>query len=115
MKPPPDREITPMITGMRLREFFARLAPAKIGLIARDCGVAAAEDRVDALVAYSQNYGLGVIHWRVRYPELAQDRWCIVESMANADRVAVAEAGLTANAARGCRASGSTAPLEEQP
>jgi hypothetical protein len=63
-----------MITGMRLREFFARLAPATIGFIARDCGVADAEDRVDALVAYSQNYGLSVIHWRVRYPELAQER-----------------------------------------
>jgi hypothetical protein len=63
-----------MITGMRLREFFARLAPATMGLIARDCGVADADDRVDALVAYSQNYGLDVIHWRVRYPELAQAR-----------------------------------------
>ena len=60
-----------MITEMRLREFFARLAPATIGFIARDCGVADADDRVDALVAYSQNYGLSVIHWRVRYPELA--------------------------------------------
>jgi hypothetical protein len=65
-----------MITGMRLREFFARLAPATIGFIARDCGVADADDRVDALVAYSQNYGLDVIHWRVRYPELAQERRC---------------------------------------
>jgi hypothetical protein len=61
-----------MISEMRLREFFTRLAPATIGFIARDCGVADADDRVDALVAYSQNYGLGVIHWRVRYPELAQ-------------------------------------------
>ena len=43
-------------------------------LIARDCGVANADDRVDALVAYSQTYGLDVIHWHMRYPELAQDR-----------------------------------------
>jgi hypothetical protein len=63
-----------MITVMRLREFFTRMAPATMGLIARDCGVADADDRVDALVAYSQNYGLDVIHWRVRYPELAQDQ-----------------------------------------
>ena len=61
-----------MITEMSLREFFARLSPATIGFIARHCDVADAEDRVDALVAYSQNYGLGVIHWRMRYPELAQ-------------------------------------------
>ena len=65
-----------MITEMSLREFFARLAPATIGSIARDCDVADAEDRVDALVAYSQNYGLGVIHWRMRYPELAQGGRC---------------------------------------
>jgi hypothetical protein len=63
-----------MITETGLREFFARMAPDTIGLIARDCGVADAEDRVGALVAYSQNYGLGVIHWRVRYPELTQER-----------------------------------------
>ena len=63
-----------MTTAMRLREFFTRMAPATMELIARDCGVADADDRVDALVAYSQNYGLSVIHWRVRYPELAQDR-----------------------------------------
>ena len=61
-----------MITEISLREFFARMAPATVELIARDCGVANADDRVYALVAYSQNYGLGVIHWRVRYPELAQ-------------------------------------------
>ena len=42
--------------------------------IAHDCGVADADNRVDALIAYSQHYGLDVIHWRVRYPELAQDR-----------------------------------------
>ena len=84
MRPPPDRGVTPMIAGMRLREFFARLAPAAIGFIARDCGVADAEDRVDALVAYSQNYGLGVIHWRVRYPELAQDRRCPADGSAAA-------------------------------
>ncbi|HME23197.1 MAG TPA: hypothetical protein VKI44_18010 [Acetobacteraceae bacterium] len=63
-----------MMTEMELQEFFARMAPATMGLIARDCGVAEANDRVDALVAYSQNYGLGIIHWRVRYPELASDR-----------------------------------------
>ena len=61
-----------MITEISLREFFARMAPATTELIARDCGVAGADDRVDALVASSQNYGLGVIHWRVRYPVLAQ-------------------------------------------
>jgi len=50
-----------MITEeMRLRELFTRVAPATMGLIARDCGVADADDRVDALVAYSQNYGLDV-------------------------------------------------------
>jgi len=59
---------------MRLREFFARLAPATIGFIARDCGVADADDRVDALVAYSSKYGLPISHWHVRYPELADDR-----------------------------------------
>jgi hypothetical protein len=69
---PPDRGITLMITAMRLRAFFTRMAPVTMELIARDCGVADADDRVDALVAYSQTYGLGVIHWRVRYPELAQ-------------------------------------------
>ena len=64
-----------MITEkMRLREFFARLAPATIGFIARDCGVADADDKVDALVAYSLKYGLPVSHWHVRYPELADDR-----------------------------------------
>ena len=42
--------------------------------VARDCGVADADDRIAALVAYSQRYGLGVIHWHVRYPELTQDR-----------------------------------------
>jgi hypothetical protein len=73
-KAPPDRGITLMITVMGLREFFTRMAPAAMELIARDCGVADADDRVDALVAYSQNYGLGVVHWHVRYPELAQDR-----------------------------------------
>ena len=65
-----------MITEMSLRKFFARLSPATIGFIARHCDVADAEDRVDALVAYSQNYGLGVIHWRMRYPELAQGGRC---------------------------------------
>ena len=64
-----------MITEkMRLREFFSRVAPATMGLIARDCGMADADDTVGALVAYSQNSGLDVIHWRVRYPELALDR-----------------------------------------
>ena len=63
-----------MTTAMRLREFFTRMAPATMELIARDCGVADADDRVGALVAYSQKYGLDVIHWRMRYPELAQDR-----------------------------------------
>ena len=62
-----------MIAAMRLREFFTCMAPATRERIARDCGVADA-DRVDALIAYSQRYGLDVIHWRVRYPELAQDR-----------------------------------------
>ena len=61
-----------MITEISLREFFTRMVPATVELIARDCGVADADDRVDALVTFSQNYGLGVIHWRVRYPELAQ-------------------------------------------
>ena len=63
-----------MITEMSLREFFARLAPAAIGFIARDCGVVDADDRVDALVVYSLKYGLPIIHWHVRYPELADDR-----------------------------------------
>ena len=53
---------------------FTRMAPATMELIARDCGVADADDRVDALVAYAQCYGLSVIHWRVRYPEFARDR-----------------------------------------
>ena len=61
-----------MTTAMRLREFFTRMAPATMELIARDCGVADADDRVDALVAYAQYYGLSVIHWRVRY-QVAQD------------------------------------------
>ena len=64
-----------MITEkMRLREFFARLAPATIGFIAHDCGVAGPDDRVDALVAYSLKYRLPISHWHVRYPELAADR-----------------------------------------
>ena len=63
-----------MIAAMRLREFFTCMAPATRERIARDCGVADADNRIDALVAYSQRYGLGVIHWHVRYPELAQDR-----------------------------------------
>jgi hypothetical protein len=73
-----------MITETGLREFFARMAPDTIGFIARDCGVADEEDRVDALVAYSQNYGLGVIHWRVRYPGLSQDRRCTPDGNAAA-------------------------------
>ena len=63
-----------MIAAMRLREFFTCMAPAMLERIARDCGVVDTDDRTAALVAYSQRYGLGVIHWRVRYPELAQDR-----------------------------------------
>ena len=63
-----------MIAAKRLREFFACMAPAMREKIAHDCGVADADNRVDALIAYSQHYGLDVIHWRVRYPELAQDR-----------------------------------------
>ena len=63
-----------MIVAMRLREFFMCMAPALLERIARDCGVADADDRIAALVAYSQRYGLGVIHWHVRYPELTQDR-----------------------------------------
>jgi hypothetical protein len=72
---PPDRGIAPMIDEkMRLREFFARLPPAVIDFIARDCGVADADHRVDALVGYSLKYGLPINHWNVRYPELADDR-----------------------------------------
>ena len=63
-----------MIGAMRLREFFICMAPAMRERIARDCGVADADDRVAALIAYSEHYGLDVIHWHVRYPELAQDR-----------------------------------------
>ena len=63
-----------MIAVMRLRELFTCMAPVMMERIARDCGVADADDRVDALIAYSQRHGLGVIHWHVRYPELAQDR-----------------------------------------
>ncbi len=63
-----------MIGEWRLREFFTCMAPAMRERIARDCGVADADDRVYALIAYSQRYGLGVIHWHVRYPALAQDR-----------------------------------------
>ncbi|HME20468.1 MAG TPA: hypothetical protein VKI44_03765 [Acetobacteraceae bacterium] len=82
-----------MITEMRLREFFARIAPATMGLIARDCGVADAYDRVDALVAYSQNYGLGVIHWHVRYPELTQERVTPDGNAAARCRTPVAQSG----------------------
>ena len=50
------------------------MAPAMRERIARDCGVADADDRVAALIAYSEHYGLDVIHWHMRYPELAKDR-----------------------------------------
>jgi len=63
-----------MIAAFGLREFFTCMASVMRERIARDCGVADADDRIDALVAYSQRYGLDVIHWRVRYPELVQDR-----------------------------------------
>ena len=63
-----------MIAAMRLREFFTCMAPATRERIAHDCGLADADDMLDALVAYSQRYGLGVTHWHVRYPELVQDR-----------------------------------------
>ena len=63
-----------MIAVMRLRELFTCMAPAMMERIARDCGVADADDRIDALIAYSQRYGLDVIHWHMRYPELTQGR-----------------------------------------
>ena len=63
-----------MIGAMRLREFFICMAPAMRERIARDCGVADADDRVDALIAYSKHYELDVIHWHMRYPELSQAR-----------------------------------------
>ena len=63
-----------MIAVMRLRELFTCMAPAMKERIARDCGVADADDRVDALIAYSKHYGLDVIHWHMRYPELVPDR-----------------------------------------
>ena len=61
-----------MFTQM-LRELFAKMTPVALESIARDCGVADADNRVDALVAYSKKYSLSVVHWRMRYPALIKD------------------------------------------